>query len=242
MAFGVLQQLCGCIVKSLSAATHCAGAAEAIAIYCPLVCAFSMSSVPKGLDLAAVQVSGFWKGVCMRAAAAFFKALAGRFVGSGLLSYWLPGTLELRAFLLWASWNEGGHVLGLRIQRTSRIVEVTVRARQSRPSLRCGHVLGLRFREGPRVVLRWHCAIVLAGRPIILLLRRLQCASATPRVDVDAAMTGPWESLWLGNSNKSEGKKEKEENEEKALKRRKTLFSGVPFCYWTLSHIAPVSS
>ena len=40
---------------------------------------------------------------------------------------------------------EGWHVLGLRIQRAARIVEVTVRARQSRPSLRCGHVLGLRM-------------------------------------------------------------------------------------------------
>ena len=113
VAFGVLQQLCSCIVKALSAATQCAGAAEAIATFCPLVCAFSKSSVPKGLDLAAAQVIGFWKGICMRAAAAFFKALAGRFVGSGLLSYWLPGTLEVLAFLLWASWTESGHVLGL---------------------------------------------------------------------------------------------------------------------------------
>ena len=70
----------------------------------------------------------------MRAAAAFFKALAGRFFGSGLLSFLFPGILE------------GWHVLGLRIQRAARIVEVTVRARQSKPSLRCGHVLGLRKR------------------------------------------------------------------------------------------------
>ena len=35
------------------------------------------------------------------------------------------------------------HVLGLRIQRAARIVEVTVRACQLKPSLRCGHVLGL---------------------------------------------------------------------------------------------------
>ena len=69
----------------------------------------------------------------MRAAAALFKALAGRFVGSGLLFFLLPGILE------------GWHVLRLRIQRAARIVEVTVRARQSQPSLQCGHVLGLRM-------------------------------------------------------------------------------------------------
>ena len=129
VAFGVLQQLCSCIVKSLSAALQCAGAAVATAIYCPLVCAFFKSSFTKGL--AAASVSGFWKEVCLRAAAALFKALAGRFFGSGLFSFLLPGILE--------DW----HVLGLRIQRAARIVEVTVRARQSKPSLRCGHVLGL---------------------------------------------------------------------------------------------------
>ena len=69
----------------------------------------------------------------MRAAAALFKALVGRFFGSGLLSFLFPGILE------------GWHVLGLRIQRAARIVEVTMRARQSKPSLRCGHVLGLRM-------------------------------------------------------------------------------------------------
>ena len=36
------------------------------------------------------------------------------------------------------------HVLGLRIQRAARTVEMTVCARLPRPSLRCGHVLGLR--------------------------------------------------------------------------------------------------
>ena len=61
------------------------------------------------------------------------SCIAGRFVGSGLLSFLLPGILE------------GWHVLGLRIQRAARIAEVTVRARQSRSSLRCGHVLGLRM-------------------------------------------------------------------------------------------------
>ena len=135
VAFGVLQQLCRCIVKSLSAATQCAGAAVAIAIHYPLVCAFSKSSVRKGLDFAAAQVSGFWKGVCVRAAAAFIKALASRFVGFGLFSYLLFGILEDLVFLLWASWYEGEHVLGLRIQRAARIVEVTVRARQALSSV-----------------------------------------------------------------------------------------------------------
>ena len=120
VAFGVLQQLCSCIVKSLSAATQCAGAG-----------AFSKSSVPKGLDFAAAQVSGFWKGICVRAAAAFIKALVGRFVGFGLISYLLLGILEDLVFLLWTSWCESGHVLGLRIQRAARIVAVTVRARQA---------------------------------------------------------------------------------------------------------------
>ena len=36
------------------------------------------------------------------------------------------------------------HVLGLRIQRAARTVEMTACARLARPSLRCGHVLGLR--------------------------------------------------------------------------------------------------
>ena len=98
-----------------------------------LVGAFSMSSVSKGLGFVAAQVSYFWKGVCMRAAAALFKALVYRFFGSGLLSFLFPGILE------------GWHVLGLRIWRAARIVEVTMRARQSKPSLRCGHVLGLRM-------------------------------------------------------------------------------------------------
>ena len=42
-----------------------------------------------------------------------------------------------------------------------------------------------------------------------------QCASATPRVDVDAAMSGHLESLSLGNPNKCDGRKEegKEEKE-----------------------------
>ena len=131
VAFGVLQQLCSCIVKSLSAATQCAGAAVAIAKHYPLVCAFSKSSVPKDLDFAAAQVSGFWKVVCVRAAAAFIKALAGRFVGYGLFSYLLSGILEDLVFLLWTSLCEGGHVLGLRTQRAARIVELTVRARQA---------------------------------------------------------------------------------------------------------------
>ena len=71
VAFGVLQQLCSCIVKFLSAASQCAGAAVAFA--------FFESSVSKGLGFAAASVGGFWKEVCMRAAAAFFKALVGRF-------------------------------------------------------------------------------------------------------------------------------------------------------------------
>ena len=43
----------------------------------------------------------------------------------------LLGILEDLVYLLWASWYEGEHVLGLRIQRVARIVEVTVRARQT---------------------------------------------------------------------------------------------------------------
>ena len=125
VAFGVLLQLCSCIVKFHSAASHCAGSAVAFA--------FFESSVSKGLGFAAAFVGGFWKEVCMRAAAALFIALVDRFFGSGLFSFLFPGILE--------EW----HVLGLRIRRAARIVEVTMRARQSKPSLRCGHVLGLRM-------------------------------------------------------------------------------------------------
>ena len=45
-----------------------------------------------------------------------------------LLALWI---LEDLVFPLWTSWYEGGHVLGLRIQRAARIVEVTMRARQA---------------------------------------------------------------------------------------------------------------
>ena len=170
VVFGVLLQLCSCIVEFHSAASHCAGSAVAFAFFessaskglclaaafvdgfwkevCmgaaaalfkalvgrfSLVGAFSMSSVSKGLGFVAAQVRYFWKGVCMRAAAALFKALVYRFFCSGLLSFLFPGILE------------GWHVLGLRIWRAARIVAVTMRARQSKPSLRCGHVLGLRM-------------------------------------------------------------------------------------------------
>ena len=49
-----------------------------------------------------------------------------------------------------------------------------------------------------------------------------QCASATPRVDVDAVMTGLGEILWLENMESHEGKNEKEEEEGKeCLKEKK---------------------
>ena len=48
-----------------------------------------------------------------------------------------------------------------------------------------------------------------------------QCASATPRVDVDAVMTGLGESLWLENTKSHGGRKEKEEEEGKESSKEK---------------------
>ena len=48
-----------------------------------------------------------------------------------------------------------------------------------------------------------------------------QCASATPRVDVDAVMTGLGESLWLENTESHGGRKEKEEEEGKESSKEK---------------------
>ena len=46
-----------------------------------------------------------------------------------------------------------------------------------------------------------------------------QCASATPRVDVDAAMSGPQKSLWLENT-KSHGGREEEEGKESSKEKK----------------------
>ena len=66
-----------------------------------------------------------------------------------------------------------------------------------------------------------------------------QCASVTPRVDVDVAMSGPRESLWLGNLDKSDGRrKERRERREGKHRReeRSWPYSGVhPFSRWTHS-------
>ena len=75
-------------------------------------------------------------------------------------------------------------------------------------------------------MLRRHCAIVLGGpshhlvpttpSPLVVITAfSTQCASATPRVDVDAVVTGLGESLWLENTESHEGKNEKEEEEGK---------------------------
>ena len=86
-----------------------------------------------------------------------------------------------------------GHVLGHRIQRAARPVEMTVCARHARPSLRYGHVLGLRIGGGSRggggrrelrMVLRWQLRSSLVAPPTILdyiAAFSTQCASATPR-------------------------------------------------------------
>ena len=53
------------------------------------------------------------------------------------------------------------------------------------------------------------------------------CASVTPRVDVDVAMSSPRRSLWLGNQTYTkvmgEGKRGKGKKRRKAQKRGKTL-------------------
>ena len=84
-------------------------------------------------------------------------------------------------------------------------------------------------------MLRWHCVIVLGGPPHHLVASTpspldvitafsTHCASATPRVDVDAVMTGLGESLWLENVESHEGKNEQEEEEGKeSLKEKKDL-------------------
>ena len=71
-----------------------------------------------------------------------------------------------------------------------------------------GHVLGL------RVLFR--CDITSMSQRDVLEMFQDALACATPRVDGDAAMSGHRESLWLGNPNKSDGRrKEKEGKEEK---------------------------
>ena len=73
-----------------------------------------------------------------------------------------------------------------------------------------------------------------------------QCASVTPRVNVDVAMSGLWETLWLGNLNKSEGRRKEREGKEEGKHRREERlwpYSGVhPFSQLTYSLAAPVSS
>ena len=125
------------------------------------------------------------------------------------------------------------HVLGLRIQRAARTVEMTVCARLPRPSLRCGHVLGLRIGRAthsassalcdrPGWPLSPHHLVTTMPSPLVYIAAfSTQCASATPRVDVDAAMSGPWESLWLENTKSHGGRKEKEEEEGKESSKEK---------------------
>ena len=123
------------------------------------------------------------------------------------------------------------HVLGLRIQRAARTVEMTVCARLPRPSLRCGHVLGLRFRVAAHSAssalcdrLWWppHHLVATTPSPLVVITAfSTQRASATPRVDVDAVVTGLGESLWLENMESHEGKNEQEEEEGKESSKEK---------------------
>ena len=137
-------------------------------------------------------------------------------------------------------WCRAGqwHVLGLRIQRAAHTVEMTVCARLQRPSLRCGHVLGLRIwgaTHGASSALcdrfGWppHCLVATTPSPLdVITAFGTQCASATPRVDVDAVMTGLGESLWLENTQSHEGRKEKEEEERKETSTEKKDLGCVP--------------
>ena len=63
---------------------------------------------------------------------------------------------------------------------------------------------------------------------VVIPAFRTQCASATPRVDVDAVMTGLGESLWLENTKSHEGRKEKEEEERKETSTEKKDLGCVP--------------
>ena len=130
------------------------------------------------------------------------------------------------------------HVLGLRIQRAAHTVEMTVCARLQRPSFRCGHVLGLRIWEATHGAssalcdrFGWppHCLVATTPSPLdVITAFGTQCASATPRVDVDAVMTGLGESLWLENMQSHEGGKEKEEEERKETSTEKKDLGCVP--------------
>ena len=98
VAFGVLQQLCSCIVKSLSAATQFAGAAVAIAIHNTLVCAFSKSFVPKGLDFC--SCAGHWllEGRLRESSSCIHQSACGQvrwFWSLFLLAPWDPGGFGL---------------------------------------------------------------------------------------------------------------------------------------------------
>ena len=123
------------------------------------------------------------------------------------------------------------HVLGLRIQRAAHAVEMIVCARLQRPSFLRGHVLGLRCWEATHGASSALCDRLVATTPSpldVITAFGTRCASATPRVDVDAVMTGLGESLWLENMQSYQGGNEKEEEERKEISTEKKDLGCVP--------------